>query len=139
MSVSNVIQTGSVATSAVKAPEASRTTQSAASGNALPDVAQVRTPPKSQTDSGLASSQTATTPKPNPEELQHLVEQANAALQGRFSDLKFTVAEDTDINVVRVEDSETGELIRQFPSEAMIAVARAVDEAQRGMMLEEKA
>ncbi|VAX01582.1 hypothetical protein MNBD_GAMMA19-350, partial [hydrothermal vent metagenome] len=76
--------------------------------------------------------------QPNTEELNKLVEQVNMTLQGRFSDLKFTVAEGTDINVVRIEDAETGELIRQIPSEAMVAIARALGEAQQGMMFEER-
>ncbi len=78
-------------------------------------------------------------PKPNAEELRDLVEKANDSSQVRSSNLNFSVAEGTDINVVRVEDSETGELIRQIPSEQMVALARALDEQKQGMVLEERA
>ncbi len=77
--------------------------------------------------------------KLNAAELRNLVEQTNQALPKKMSNLKFMVVEGTDINVVRIEDSETGELIRQFPSEEMVAFARTIDEMQQGAMLEEQA
>ncbi len=124
MDVSDLIKTGSVPSSVARQSPV-------ASGNALPDTRQVRVRAETRQDVTPASP-------PNAEELNKLVEQVNMTLQGRFSDLKFTVAEGTDINVVRIEDAETGELIRQIPSEAMVAIARALGEAQQGMMFEER-
>lgn len=134
MDISNVTQNG-LATSSV-----AKSTKAAVNGNSLPDAGQVSVRSGNLQDASVPSqpNNSASSPKPNSQELQNLVEQANVTLQGRFSDLKFTVAEGTDVPVVRIEDSETGELIRQVPSEAMVAIARALDEAQRGMMLEEK-
>ncbi len=124
MDVSDLIKTGSVPSSIARQLPVT-------SGNSLPDARQVRVPIEARQD---------VTPvlQPDTEELNKLVEQVNMTLQGRFSDLKFTVAEGTDINIVRIEDAETGELIRQIPSEAMVAIARALDEAQQGMMFEER-
>ncbi|NOY73973.1 MAG: flagellar protein FlaG [Gammaproteobacteria bacterium] len=124
MDVSDLIKTGSVPSSIARQSPVT-------SGNSLPDARQVRVSTEAQQD---------VTPvlQPNTEELNTLVEKVNMTLQGRFSDLKFTVAEGTDINVVRIEDAETGELIRQIPSEAMVAIARALDEVQQGMMFEER-
>lgn len=109
-----------------------------AQGNSLPELGQVRvtsenTQNKEESIADLPASQ------PNTEQLQNLVDKVNENLQGRFSDLKFTVAEGTDINVVRVSDSETGEIIRQFPSEAMVAIAQAIEESQQGSIVEEMA
>jgi flagellar protein FlaG len=134
MDVSNVNTAHPAAASVVKTTGTSGPGKSTAQGNSLPVAGQagVRTG-KSQTDKPQSA------PQPNAAELRELVGQANSTLQARFSDLKFTVAEGTDINVVRIEDSETGELIRQIPSEAMLAIARALDEVKQGMMLEEKA
>ncbi len=127
MDVSDLIKTGSTG---------SITRQSLiTSGNSLPDARQVRVPTETRQDVTLNVTPVS---QPNTEELNKLVEQVNMTLQGRFSDLKFTVAEGTDINVVRIEDAETGELIRQIPSEAMVAIARALGEAQQGMMFEER-
>ncbi len=75
---------------------------------------------------------------PSREELGDIVAKANETPLARSSDLKFSIAEGSDINVVRIEDSETGELIRQIPSEAMVELARALDEQRQGMMFEER-
>lgn len=71
--------------------------------------------------------------------LQANVDKANEAMSMRLSNLQFTVAEGTDIPVVRIEDAETGELIRQIPSEEMVALSKALEDLQQGMLLEEKA
>lgn len=134
MDVSNVNTTPSAAASVVKTTGTAGPSKAAAQGNSLPVAGRASVPTENpQTDNPQSA------PQPNASELRELVGQANSALQARFSDLKFTVAEGTDINVVRIEDSETGELIRQIPSEAMLAIARALDEVKQGMMLEEKA
>ena len=84
-----------------------------------------------QPKSGGSSDQLSTA------ELRELVSQANETLLVSFSSLKFSIDEGTNINVVRIEDSETGELIRQIPSEAMVALARAIEERKHGAMLKE--
>ena len=101
-------------------------------GNSLPDLGQVRVPSGKPQD-GVSASQL------NTDKLNNIVEQANEALKVRSSDLKFSVAEGTNINIVRIEDSETGELIRQIPSEQMVAIAKALDEMSQGTMLKEEA
>ena len=132
MDISNMTLTGSVTTSVTKGAGVTGPGKLAPQGNSLPDLGQfhvqAETPQSSDPLLPLNSN-----------ELKNLVDISNKALQGRSSNLKFTVAEGTDINVVRIEDSQTGELIRQFPSEAMIAIARAIEEMQQGVMLEEKA
>lgn len=75
--------------------------------------------------------------QPSPDELRDLVVKANESPLVRSSDLNFSIAEGTDISVVRIEDSKTGELIRQIPSEDMVALARALKEQRQGMVLEE--
>ena len=137
MNVSNVTQLGLEASSVAKATGISGAGKSAAIGNTLPEIGPVDVRSENPQVTNSASQNNTSAPQPNSKELHGLVDQANETLQGRFSDLKFTVAEGTDISVVRIEDSKTGELIRQVPSEAMVAIARALDEAQRGMMLEE--
>ncbi|MDX2464438.1 MAG: flagellar protein FlaG [Porticoccus sp.] len=133
--MSSVVPTVTKATggSVAKATSDSKAVQSSMqTGNSLPDKGQVRAgdeDPSVENQVSISSS----------EELNQLVDQANVALQGRSSDLKFTIAAGTEISVVRIEDAETGELIRQFPSEAMVAIARALDDSQQGAMLEEQA
>lgn len=108
------------------------TQKSASRGNSLP--VEERKPlaveiPKREEESAS---------KPSAEELRELVAKVNESSVVRSKDLKFSVAEGTDLTVVRVEDSETGELIRQIPSEQMVELARAMEDQRQGTMLEEK-
>lgn len=133
MDIANLTKASSVAPVVAKVIEGSSGSQpSVTKGNSLPH--------EGQASVRAEASLTTNSVSPfNPEELNTLVHQANVVLQERSSDLKFTVVEGTDISVVRIEDTETGELIRQVPSEAVVAIAKALSEAQQGMMLEEKA
>ena len=132
MDVSNLTMIGPLASASTQTPRVAEPSKPAADGNPLPVLGQVRAP------SDIPQTTGSPTPQ-NTDELHNLVEQANEALPVRFSNLKFSIAEGTNINVVRIEDSETGELIQQIPSEQMVALARAMDEIKQGMMLKEKA
>lgn len=102
------------------------------SGNILP----VEKQDKEVTSVGIPKKEEST-PQVNAEELIDIVAKANDTSLARSSNLKFSVAEGTNINVVRVEDSKTGELIRQIPSEQMVSLARALDDQIQGIVLEE--
>ncbi len=54
------------------------------------------------------------------------------------SNLQFSVNNDTRQVVVRVVDSETKELIRQIPSEEMVAIAKALDSI-KGLLVKQSA
>mgnify|MGYP003572111262 CR=1 FL=1 len=130
MDVSSVARTVSVAPSAPKPKEITGTSKPAIQSVSLPEVRQAVV----HSDFSIKSDS-----QPNISDLHNLVDKANQALPVNSSNLKFSVAEGTNINVVRIEDTETGELIRQIPSETMVALARALSEAQQGTMVEEKA
>lgn len=72
-------------------------------------------------------------------ELKHAVAAINKALQQTNLNLEFSVDTGTDRTVVRMVDTSTGELIRQFPSEATLAISRGIDQFQQGMLLKQKA
>jgi flagellar protein FlaG len=59
-------------------------------------------------------------------------------VQTLSSDLQFSVDEASGSNVVRVVDRSTKEVIRQIPSEEMLAIARALDRIQ-GLLIRQKA
>jgi flagellar protein FlaG len=52
--------------------------------------------------------------------------------------LQFSVDPDTKMEVVKVVDSSTKEVIRQIPSEEVIDIAKAIDKFQ-GMLVRDKA
>jgi flagellar protein FlaG len=60
-------------------------------------------------------------------------------MQQSNRNLEFSVDEDTDRLVVKLTDRETGELIRQFPSEETLAISRSIGEFQQGFLLKQKA
>jgi flagellar protein FlaG len=77
---------------------------------------------------------------PSPQELQRAVESINQALHASTSTaLQFTVDPTTRTTVIKVVDTESGELIRQFPSEAALAIAESIGNFQKGLLLGQEA
>lgn len=72
-----------------------------------------------------------------PAQVRQASEQINEVLRQFDRNLQFTVDEDTGIDVVKVIDTETEEVIRQFPSEEVLAIARALDKLQ-GLLIRDK-
>lgn len=70
--------------------------------------------------------------------LADAVEKINDFIQIARSDLVFSVDEHTGRTVVAVVDAQTQEVIRQIPSEEVLAIAARLDEA-RGLLFEGKA
>lgn len=81
----------------------------------------------------------ATPSKATNEQLQKAVEEINRSMQQSGRNLQFSVDSSTDRVVVRLTDMETGEVIRQIPSEETLAIARSIGEFQQGMLLKQKA
>lgn len=76
---------------------------------------------------------------PSPEQLKRMVDDANKSLNKSSSKLEFSVDDATNKTIVKVTESQSGKLIMQFPSEEMLSVTRAIDHAQQGALLKEKA
>lgn len=73
-----------------------------------------------------------------PRDLQESVNRVNEAVKVFNSSVRFSIDEETQQRVVRVVDLETDEVIRQIPSEEVLAIARAFDKLQ-GLLLKDKA
>lgn len=71
-------------------------------------------------------------------EVKQAVSRLNDYVQNLRRDLQFRVDEERNRVVVTVVDSESGEVIRQIPSEEVMAVAHSLEQAQ-GLLLNEKA
>ena len=74
-------------------------------------------------------------------ELKSAVNVINNALQQLNHALEFSVDNETKRPVVKMVDTETGELIRQIPSEETLAISRSIDQfqLQNGTLLKQKA
>jgi len=77
--------------------------------------------------------------QPTSEQLKGAVEAINRALQQNGNaNVQFSIDGDTKQTVVKVVDSQNGQVIRQFPSQEILAVSRMIAEAQRGVLLRQK-
>ena len=54
------------------------------------------------------------------------------------SSLEFSIDDDTGTSIVKIIDKETKEIIRQIPSEEMLAIAKALDTI-KGLLVRQKA
>lgn len=79
--------------------------------------------------------------QPLPEQVKKAADNINRAMQQQNQNLAFEFIMDTDTNktVVKVVDKQTGELIRQIPTEETLAIARSIDQFQRNVLLSHKA
>ena len=62
------------------------------------------------------------------QQVHQAVASLNRAVQTAGSNLHFTVDESTHEPIVRVVDSDTGQMIRQIPSKEALAVAQSIDD-----------
>jgi flagellar protein FlaG len=76
-------------------------------------------------------------PKPTADEVQRAVENANRNIQVFTQALEFEVDRDTDTVVVRLIDTADGSVLRQVPSEEMLAIARALARMQSALLRSE--
>ncbi len=73
-------------------------------------------------------------------QVRQAVQSLNKAVQTASSNLKFTIDEGTQEPIVRVVDTETGQLIRQIPSKEALAIANSIDDfLSRGALLTQQA
>jgi flagellar protein FlaG len=74
--------------------------------------------------------------------VQESVEKLNDFISPYVTALQFSVDKDAGKLVVKVMDTETKEVIKQFPSERVLAIARALSEAMdklEGLLVEQEA
>lgn len=74
----------------------------------------------------------------NPSSLKQATDKLNQTIKMMAVNLQFQVDEETGIDVVKVVDTESKEVIRQFPSEEILAIAKAIDRLQ-GLLVRDKA
>ena len=76
--------------------------------------------------------------QPRRKELDKAVEAINEFVGSVTTDLSFSVDDETGRTVVKVIDVNTKEVIKQYPSEEMLAIAKALDKI-KGLLVQQKA
>lgn len=86
------------------------------------------------------SVQQAAPQQPSSGQLQNAVDGINLAMRQANQNLEFSVDTSTKKPVVKMVDTQTGDLIRQFPSEETLAIARSIDQflQRQGLLLNQK-
>lgn len=79
--------------------------------------------------------------KPDAEVVKKAVDQGNSLLQAVRRNLQFKVDDATSEVVVKIVDSESGEVVRQIPSEEMLAFIKRMQEleGQQGSVIQDRA
>ncbi len=72
-------------------------------------------------------------------QLRSLMDNINMVLKQSNKNLEFSVDERTQKSVFQLKDTETGDLIRQFPTEEMLVISRSIDRFQKGLLLKQEA
>jgi flagellar protein FlaG len=80
--------------------------------------------------------------QPSAQQLNSAVNHINQVMQKANMSMELSIDSNTKTPVVKMKDTQTGELIRQFPSEEVLAIANSIDqflEFQQGILLKTKA
>ena len=72
------------------------------------------------------------------ESVRQAVEQVNDVLRRSAVGVEFSLDQGSGRVIARVVDSETKEILRQIPSEQMLAISRAIDDL-RGLLIQQEA
>jgi flagellar protein FlaG len=119
----------SIATSAVAISPALPTASSARAGGQ----------PMPAPSDEVAKTTAAKAAKPSDAALQQAVDASNKVLESKTSnELHFAIEKGTGINVVKLISRNTGETLLQFPSEAMLQIAKGIDQVT-GAIIQRKA
>ena len=85
------------------------------------------------------ATQQVSGPQPSSAQLQSAIDHINQMLTQDNKGVEFSVDSSTKKSIVKVVDSTTGDLIRQFPSEEGLSLTRAIDRIQNGLLITQKA
>lgn len=102
-------------------------------------ASKVPAPPAAAPERQHTPAESVAAPQPSAAQLKNVVEAINKTLQQANKNLEFTVDSETKNPVVKLVDSETGDVIRQFPTEEALSIARAIDNFQQGLLIRQKA
>ncbi|OGT01272.1 MAG: hypothetical protein A3F73_07105 [Gallionellales bacterium RIFCSPLOWO2_12_FULL_59_22] len=69
------------------------------------------------------------------------IEKINSVLRQNNKDVELSISVDeaTRKQIVKLTDKETGDTLIQYPSDAVLAIARGIDEFQQSFLLNQKA
>ena len=121
------ISNASASMQAMAAAPARSQTESTASVETRPENVQQNANPQEQAQR-----------VPSAGELQKALEEVEKAVAPMAQSLQFSLDKDSGRTVVKVMDTDTNEVIRQIPSEEVLAISKAVDKLT-GLLIKQQA
>lgn len=100
------------------------------------DVARAAATPSTVAAQGTTP---ASTQQPTPTQLKEAVKVINQAFEQANQSLAFTIDSATKQTIVKLTDTSTGEVIRQFPTQQTLAISQSIEQYQHGLLLTQKA
>ena len=99
-------------------------------------ISQVATRPRVDAESPKAvAAKPEVSPTLSLEKMEQIVQVANATLESANNSLRFQVDDSVKAPIVTVVDQDSGEVIRQLPSEELVRIARSI-ESMRGVLFD---
>ena len=111
---------------------------STAPSNAVGQVAQATSTHQAAETEPAKEAEAVARPPPSREQLDRAVSEVRKALAPVARNLQFSIDDATGRSVVKVVDSTTNEVIRQLPSEELLALTRSMDSLS-GLFVKQKA
>lgn len=103
-------------------------------------AAQTMPTPAGQQQTAVKTAAQQMAVAPTPAQIQSAVDNINRAMRQSNADVEFSIDKDTNQTVIKVIETTTGQVIRQFPSEEVLSIARSIDHMQqRGLLLKQEA
>ncbi|KAF0815039.1 hypothetical protein IGB42_00116 [Andreprevotia sp. IGB-42] len=125
-------------------PSLSGLTASAIPSVADPSQRQSAPVPTGQSDLQSLNVAATAVPASDPSQRQQSLEDAVKKLNdtvkvfSNSNSLQFSIDEDTGVQLVKVIDTSTKEVVRQIPTEEALTIAKAIDQF-KGMLIKEQA
>lgn len=116
----------------------SLTTQINPAGSGAVRAAPIASESVAKTKTSEVVKSTQQTEPVNRQQLDAALKNVRAFVEPINSDLEFSMDEDTGQTIVKIIDRNTKEIIRQMPSEEMVAIAKALDSI-KGLFVKQKA
>lgn len=74
----------------------------------------------------------------DPKEVKQRVEELNAAMKQHASSILFSIDEESGRTIVKVVDTDTDTVLRQYPSKELLAISKQIDKFE-GMFIKTQA
>jgi flagellar protein FlaG len=78
-------------------------------------------------------------PVPTLAQVTQAINSINQAMSAMSSDIQFSLDEESNRTIIKIVDQKTKEVLRQIPSAEALAIAKALDQAQQGLLISQKA